>query len=166
MAEVRIRDGLIRAGVGHRLRILRGDGDGVGDAGFRAIVDDELDHIVARLVHREGGVDRRRIGQRGRAPGGSGRERPGEGECIAIHIAGGAAVEVYQVSHENRLIGSGIRHRLGIDRGNGDRVRLAGQFAVPDDQLYDVLAGLVHREGGLDRRRVGQRRPRSPQVST
>ena len=150
------RHALIRSGMGHRRGILRRNRDRGRGTVQLAVVDHELDQIDARLVHCKGGFDRRQIGQLGRAPVRSGRERPGVGQGILVDIAGAAAVQGDGSARRHGLIGSGISHRRRILRRNGDRVRGTVHQAVVDDQPRHIVASLVNDERRFHCRRFGQ----------
>ena len=77
---------MISAGVGHGRVVSGGNGHGIRIAIDRAIVDDELRHIVARLIDRERGHHTGGVGEGGGTAHRLILQGPRKGEGITIHI--------------------------------------------------------------------------------
>ena len=148
---------LIGTGVGDRGRIQGRHCRGVGRAVDEAVVDDELYDVIARRVDNEGRRHDGRVGQR-RGAAGRGRQRPGEGQRIAIDVKRCGTVERHCIADAARLVGAGVGDRGRIQGRYGYRIGQAVDQAVVDDELHEVIASRVDDEGRRHDGRVGQRR--------
>ena len=115
---------MIGSGVRHRWRVhyydLCGNGDTVGSAANRAIVDGEGRCVDTVDIGCEGRTNRIRV--RERRPAARSGQRPAVGQRIAVGIGGATAIECHRVTHVDRLVRTGISHRRSIDR----TVRIGG----------------------------------------
>ena len=79
-------------------------------------------------------------------------------KCIAVGVAGGAAVQVNGVAGGDGLIGAGIGDGFGIFGIDDDGVGGAVLVAVVDDKAEDIAPGAVDGKAGLGRGEVVQGR--------
>ena len=121
-----------------------------------AIIDDERHDVGACGVGDQGRLDRRHLGDVGRAARGGARERPAVGEGVAGGVGAGGPVE----RDRRARVGGGERRD---DRGrgargdvDGDRGGCALVGAVVDDQRRQVMAREPRRERRPRLRRVDE----------
>lgn len=135
---------------------LGGDHHRVGDAIDGAVIDDQLDRVVAGDVGHKVRVDGRWIRQRSRASAGRRDQRPGVGQGIVVGIGRAAAVKLHGVVDRNRLVGAGVGRRRLVVGSDDHRGRLAVQRGGVDNELHHVEAGHIRCEGGGGGYRIGQ----------
>ena len=85
-------------------------------------------------------------------------EGPLIAQRIAVHIAGGAAIQADGRAYRGSLVGTGIGHRGTVDRADGDGIRDARQLPVINHELDRVGAWLVDRERRIHRGAIRQDR--------
>ena len=119
-----------------------GNDHAVRSAVERAVVDDQLNDIIASEIGGEGRRRHSGIRKHGRAADRNTCQTPGITQGIAVGITAGAAVEGYQAAGGDVLVRPGVGNRCAVGRGGSHRhaARGAVDAAVVDDQLNDVVS--------------------------